>query len=525
MAFFAPPQVDRNIRQIVHKTPADTISSDDVIIWAGMNTCDSLERARPLRLLQGLQYLKRQRASNAFQLFCEKRPGQPLHAGRSERFWREMQEEDLQGLEELYAPDQDHTALFEKLIDRNASHPVMKSLVKEFDEIRQSGMAHRNLDEEQEQEQELKHEIQQEQQFQFEHPLGIEALTNGVTGGLEKYVASGVLPEQKGKSFRPVFSQFYRTSAAANLDVYKPECSEIWATNDFMKTVKLLPQNSPQDMYLATADWVLTSCRKSAENQIAEMVIISQFEANELLPHIIKSPNVRLDPYVPKTKPLSISFGDIRMYTHPGHPPAGFPNPASIRDLNIFAGALHLDTYEEYSQLCSYLGIITSEHKAIARNDLHKFVSSGGFVGPKARKQLGWQGECPFERSPILFLKKLLSMRHHGQDISSKIMGMLVDGKRVSRDEFRRKGGRGTNSATPSSKRTRHDSDALPTDQDSEELFVRKRPRLSSLAEDATRMTGGTDGLLRSSRVVEEGSDAGLDGRGDSKAEDMDIDT
>ena len=493
-----------------------------MIIWAGTNTCETLGRAKPLRLLQGLQYLKRQRLSDAFKDFCEKRSGQPLHSGRSERFLREMQEEESQGLQELYAPDQDRTAVFEKLIDRKSNDPIMRSLIKEYDEIRQSGIDHRNLDEEQEHE--ITYEIQQEQEYQFQHPLWVEALPHDVTPGLEDFIATGILSEKSRKFIQPAFGQFQSTSAAVGLDVFKPNFCKLLATRDFVKSVKL-PPSSPQDMYLATADWILTSCRSLPKNQVPETVIISQFEANEFLPQITRSSKVRLDPYVPKTRPLPISFGDLKVYTHLGHQAKAFPNQTSLRELNLFMGALHLDTYGEFSQLCSYLGIITLEHPAQSRSDLNKFVSSDGFTKPKAREQLGWPGECPFERSPIHFLKKLLSMRHRGQDISSKVMGMLVDGKGVSPNEFLRKGRRGTKSATPSGKRGRCRSEDLSTDQDSEGLLVRKRPRLSPQVQDGARKKDRKDGFSETSRDVKEENHSDFDGEQDPIGENMDIDT
>ncbi|KAI9711479.1 MAG: hypothetical protein M1820_002042 [Bogoriella megaspora] len=451
VTFFAHPQVDLSIRHSVGKDETAVLSTEDVLIWAGCNTCEVIEKARPLRLLQGLQHLRRQRFIIAFQDFSDRRKEEPVPQGRWERLWRDMQEEESQDLKRLYSPDHDPTAVFERLIDRKSNDAIMVELIKEYDNLRRNGIVYSNLDEEHEHE--ITREMQQELHYQIEKPFAVDASRHTVSSSLEEYINKGMLPSNDPLPY--AFNQFKPSSAEKGLEIFKPEFSIIRATNDFLHTVKL-PGNSPIDFYLSQPDWVLYSSVSGAEP-----VIISQHEANECMPAILCSPCVRLVPYGPRIRQSVVAPGRLRFYTRDPALPDPELEPSTVRDLNLFAGTLYIDSYHHFVQLCNYLGILADELPANSPQEIASYVSNvDRFVQPEGRKMLNWPGFCPFDKSPIPFLKKVLAIRHHGQDISSSHMGMLLDGKKVTRDRFERRSRGTTNSVTPARRRGQNESEA-----------------------------------------------------------------
>lgn len=72
--------------------------------------------------------------------------------------------------------------------------------------------------------------------------------------------------------------------------------SNVYVTFDYANTVKL-SDGSVEDDFTKSVNWVLTT-----DSHEEVLLILSQYEANQLLPEIRKSPHCRLNIYAPRFK-------------------------------------------------------------------------------------------------------------------------------------------------------------------------------------------------------------------------------
>lgn len=54
--FFAPPEIDKEIRRVVRKNPDQHLDSRDVLEWSLDETMAYLKLNEPLRIIQGLNH-------------------------------------------------------------------------------------------------------------------------------------------------------------------------------------------------------------------------------------------------------------------------------------------------------------------------------------------------------------------------------------------------------------------------------------------------------------------------------------
>jgi hypothetical protein len=93
--------------------------------------------------------------------------------------------------------------------------------------------------------------------------------------------------------------------------------------------------------------------------------------------------------------------------------------------LNLFAGALYLGSYEEYNDLCTMLGLRVTNLR-----EGQQFTADG-FITPPA-------GTWDLRDSPISFLRALLlRTRREGQGLESTHLGKTLNGVRLEEADLR----------------------------------------------------------------------------------------
>jgi len=191
------------------------------------------------------------------------------------------------------------------------------------------------------------------------------------------------------------------------------------ATADFIRTV-LDSDGIGLTEYLRPVNWILSS--GSGKNSI--VIVISPYEANELLPIIRKSKKVRLHTYAPRVKSTMRSFSDLTFYTisDSSEELEAWSAPAHIRmELNLFAGQLYFDSRKEYRKVCELLAL-TMAHPGAEYSEID------GFVPPAYRTG----GSSPFARSRIPMLKKLIGLRQKGFGYERTHLGQILNGSPLS---------------------------------------------------------------------------------------------
>ncbi|CAJ2503343.1 Uu.00g107370.m01.CDS01 [Anthostomella pinea] len=239
----------------------------------------------------------------------------------------------------------------------------------------------------QEQERELAPEIEQERQV--EKPPGVQPEKHSLDPNVLSLVENSGVPGKE--SFLAAFRTFERSSMAhlIRLDHFG---RQLLVTADFARTV-VLPSGSDMDVFYRPVQWILSLESSSV------LVVLSPYEANELLPRIEKSNHVRLRVYAPRH---TLSLPSLQHLSLNVTPPKSSPWTAprtEVMHLNLFAGQLYFQSMHEYRHACAYLGL------SVVPNESSSDLGEDGFVGESALYP-----DCRFRRSPTAFLHLLWPM-------------------------------------------------------------------------------------------------------------------
>ena len=428
IGFFSPPEVHSHILKVNRKSDAEMLTSEDIVRWSITNTLAKMRNAQPLRILQGFQHLEHDRLwreylANGYGLT------DPIDSKCALNFWQDIQEMEDQSLPALYLNRGSHLRELRSQSDHVLEHPLGQRLLEELDRIEALDIDPVSHDEIQEAEREISHEIQR--QFHSEGPRKAKPLPHSVSKGLRQFIDKGMIDEKS--SIVPAFEAFMRWGDAdADYETAKAwmgiECTKrLCVTNDFLHSVQL-SGGSPMDDFHRRVRYITT-------NLLAPKyaIVISQFEAGKLLPQFRLGPYARLHLYTPKITRSMMSFADLNAYIVAKDRNGACLDRPLLQNINLFSGALYLESFQDYINLCHFLGIATDQ---IRKTSDGKPFNNGEFVPAERRKLIGWPTECPFIQDPLPFLAHLLSIRHRGQDISRSHLGMLVRNKPVPIDNF-----------------------------------------------------------------------------------------
>jgi hypothetical protein len=86
------------------------------------------------------------------------------------------------------------------------------------------------------------------------------------------------------------------------------------------------------------------------------VVVISPYEAQELFPEIMRSEAVCLHLYATRPNLGYRPLDSLDLYTVPDRQISPIPQ-SLILQLNLFAGQLYFDSFEEYNRVSRFLGM------------------------------------------------------------------------------------------------------------------------------------------------------------------------
>ncbi|KAK2765376.1 hypothetical protein FQN54_008222 [Arachnomyces sp. PD_36] len=414
--FCGPMEVERKILECCGKSPSQRIEVTDVLRWSIRETCIHTKKSIPLWATQGTRYQRRNIAwsesnNDADSTF-------PLHLAES------LLEPEAQSLEQRYGFGS--RSLEEDVLAGNAEDEIMLKRKSQLDTIREKCRQFRigtfnSATLQEEQERELSPENEREQQV--ERPPSYDPQTHELSSEVRNFIKTGVLTPAR-IAVQQAFSVLRETTARKSLDL--PAWSDrLLVTTDFKRTVKI-PANQDIDMFLRPVQWIVSSKRTSY------CVILSPFEANELLPSIRTYKVVTLHCYSPRTGASMRSMEDLSLFAIPDVP-TGWATRSITMQLNLFAGQLYLRDYGEYLALCKFLGLCSR-----APDNEGVQVFGDGFVNPSDRKAFDevMAKQCRFKQSPVDFLRALMTLRRKGLSFRRSHLGAILNGSLLMEDEF-----------------------------------------------------------------------------------------
>ncbi|KAG1849516.1 hypothetical protein F4604DRAFT_1971218 [Suillus subluteus] len=262
--FFAPTEVDRNIRLATQKTDTDDVDMR-AFHWGQ----------------QGSNFNTRHSAWTQF----SRAPATSISI--LETAWLQPEERSL---EDMYAPRGPSQVL-----------PVCDAGIRrKCEELGVQIGPERSMDEEQERE--VVHEIEKERQVQ--RPPKVKAAAQDLHVHVRRFIKTGRIPTGS-PAFIPALSSLVNTTA--EFHERDQWAHDVLVTRDFARTVGTMQK---ADEYLRPVNWIVIS-------DVGLLVIMSPNEVDILLPDIRNSNVVHLCVYTPRTTNTMKACDDLQLYRVP----------------------------------------------------------------------------------------------------------------------------------------------------------------------------------------------------------------
>jgi hypothetical protein len=392
--FFAPREVDSHIRRLMTDGMASggRIGALDVIRWAIHQTCEDIGLHLPYWACQGLDHHKRFAAYEEYK-----------SSGNLEILQTAWLQPDAQTLEEMYWIRGAANICADINSIPSLSERVKQLGVTKLVSVRMA----------EEQEREVTHEVDPVRST--ERPPNVRPVRHVIHADIRKFIKTGEIPESSTHIY-PLLAPINMAKALDSTIEWSPIPL---ATADFMTTTLNSSWLSLSE-FLRPVNWILSS----GSGKDSTVVVISPFEANELLPIIRKSNKVRLHVYAPRVTFSMRSFSDLTFYSIPDSPEDSWSAPEHIRTvLNLFAGQLYFDNPADYQRVCVLLALSRAHPGA-------EQVEIDGFVLPAYRTGK----DSPFARSRIPILKTLIRLRQKGRSYHRTHLGQILNGQPLSEE-------------------------------------------------------------------------------------------
>lgn len=440
--FFAPPEVDRSIRQLVGAKDSQSIASPEVLRWLIKNTCDNIEALQPLYYSQGTDYCRRKQAELDFSRYLDDEDERCRYVGS-------VRQNERQTLQKLYGPQAKSKQA--KALPKEES--ILSTYTRELEAKRKAfqdtgSAVHASALQEVEQEREIEFEVESVRQLKRPLPYPAHKFP-GIHKDLEIFARTGRKP---GGSdwFVPMFQALSRTGVGRK---YKVDCNvqgfPLFVSREFEKAVKLITE-SANDQFLRPVQWVLYS----PSPELAVVVIPE--EAEYLIPLLrdragdVDKPATYLLTYASPITRRMMAFDNLQFYTIPRLPDNWNPPKQLVTELGLFAGRLYFE-WSEYPLVCKLLGI---DESMSSKDELdfsgsdsaeHDAGSTTDSSGSDALPTPIWDGPAEerapttampatrhnggFTPKPFSFTQEWLSVRRRGQDFQHSPMGFLCQAK------------------------------------------------------------------------------------------------
>ena len=415
VVFCVPEEIETKILAARTSKPHKSgIDVPDVLGWAIAETCVILRRSMPLWMAQGTRFYHQSMLWNTSAINEEVFMSQ----SQAQRFL----EEESRTLEERYRPMSNSYTNSDCQVHSGESHDLMMERCRQFDDLDfNSATLH------EEQERELSPEVEQERQVQKPEPA--QPAPHRLHPDLRNFVSTGT-PVEGSDAYHSAFQTLLDSSAAVHLDVAQfPR--ELWVTSDFARTVIPYGLSYISDSYQRSVQWILTSVigSKSGKHIIQHMIIISPYEAQELLPYIKHSTNVTLHLYAPRPNQGYRPLDHLDLYTIPTRSgKLGMPRHL-VMQLNLFAGQLYFDSFVEYVEVCNMLGLAWE-----AAGDGCN-IAADGFIDLNSEGRL--VNKSSFTGSPVKFLQVFMTkIRRNCEGIDKTHMGAVLDARLLTQSDF-----------------------------------------------------------------------------------------
>jgi hypothetical protein len=413
VVFCIPEEISNKILVRTSKSRAASIEVMDVLRWAVAETSADIRRSMPLWAVQGQRFDRQSRLSAE----AQKKGSLNISKDQAKKFL----EKECQSLEVRYRPHSGTDVTSVIFPGQSQNNDLIIERCRQFSNLEFSAAT---LQEEQERE--LSPEIEAERQVQ--KPPSAEPDIPSIHNDLRKFISEGTLVIGSG-AYEPAFGSLCNTSPAKeNFDVSQfPK--DLLVSKDFSRTIKESGQPYFSDSFKRPVQWILTSTLGEASNVIKNMMIVSPYEAQVLLPKIKESKFVALHLYAPRPNLSFCALDGLDLYTVPALAESRIVPRHFAVQLNLFSGQLYLNSYEEYVEMCKFLGL------AWQKTEDGCVVAADGFI--MRRDGVSGMATSTFTKSPVTFLRIFFTkIRRNCESIDKTHMGNILDGRLLLPSDF-----------------------------------------------------------------------------------------
>ena len=412
--FCVPREIATKIMDVTRKTPSTRLDVSDVLHWAISETSTDLRRAMPLWAVQGRRF----KHQSTLWTGSREQGKRQICQSQAEKF---LENESLT-LDHRYRP---HAHDDEKPLVQTPNSLVCDDIENRCREF--NGLQWTSASLQEEQERELAPEVEQERQIQ--KPGHATPATHHVHPDLVSFVTTGTL-RASSKACMPAFEALKDTSAATHFDVSQfPK--DLWVSCDFTRVIKSAGTKHVSDVYQRSVQWILVGCGGTSNDEsdsIWRVVIISPYEAQELLPRIEQSQHVTLHLYSSRPNIGFRPLDGLDLYTTPTSRASGLIPRRIIMLLNLFAGQLYFDSYAEYIAVCDFLGVNWKPVEGDSNIDAYGFIVDS---------DQSMESKAEFQTSPLKFLKvHMTKVRRNGEGIDKTHIGKILGGALLYANDF-----------------------------------------------------------------------------------------
>lgn len=305
-------------------------------------------------------------------------------------------------------------------------------------------------------EQERELETEKEDERQVERPPPAKPLRPSLSLQLSNLMNSNMddeVPFNNDAGLRPVGEDLRNTSLDGHFES-NAWSKHLYCTRDFTRVVESV-RGQCEDNFLRPVRYVAVTNRN--------MVLLSAFEANELLPYFRCSGiRARLHMFLPRKRPnQSTLFNDASVVLPPIQPTPSTTEPlpltlpllhqqqqqhlqSLLTQLSVFAGSAYFETEEERDGVCAFLGLCLAPRTREQQEAFDgRLISPSGFVSADSRHlltagvlsagsatrsatTLAGTARCHFVRDPVPFLREYVPLRSRNDEIVSSHLGMII---------------------------------------------------------------------------------------------------
>ncbi|KAJ4386033.1 hypothetical protein N0V93_008924 [Gnomoniopsis smithogilvyi] len=419
VVFCISQEIHAKIIQRTGKAQASDITVSDVILWSISETHVDIRRSMPLWAVQGERFVRQDELWQQV-----RRKGKTL---LSQQHAKEFQEDEAQSLDQRFRPRQVHS---QPLFLDDTSHGGRQRIAERCQQFEDLNFNSSTLQEEQERE--LSPEIEQERQVQRAPPA--EPAMHRLHKDILSFALSGLFISDSA-AYMPAFEALKRSSAAKDFSIAQLAGEgKLLVSADFAYTVVSSNWSSHlSDSIQRPVQWLLAS-REKGTATLDRIIIISPYEANQLYKRMESSNAASLHIYKPRCNSGYASLDQLDFHIVSAQVgPFVVPRRLAIQ-LDLFAGQLYISSYEDYNEICSFLGLST---KALTKEmgEQGWKVAADGFILSDEEGRVG--GRSGLRESPVNFFKILMSkIRRNGDGISKTHMGHLLEGKIFQASDF-----------------------------------------------------------------------------------------